>query len=185
MTEVHLEAETRSNLGRGPSKAVRKEARIPAVAYASGKESICITVPGKPLSLLYETGKTFNTKISLKVAGKELDAVIREIALHPVKDSIIHVDFQILKGEICKVRVPVRFIGLDICPGIKKGGFLNKIQRFIWMSCPSKAIPQTVDFDMSHLEVGQAVRYSDASIPPDCKIIPGKQDIVASILGKR
>lgn len=185
MMELHLEAETRNSLGRAASKAIRKMGKVPAVAYAKGLETICIALPEKPLTLLYETGRLFNTKVTLSINGSKLAATVRDASFHPVKDSITHLDLQVAQDK-CKVKIPVRFLGADVCPGIKKGGFLNKIQRFIWVSCASDSIPQSIDFDISQLEAGQTVRFSDTTLLPDCSILPSKRgDVVASILSKR
>lgn len=186
MQEIQLEAEPRKTVGTSASKLVRSNAKIPAVAYAKGMDPVAISVPEKPLASLYATGMLFNTRLSINLQGKEIRAVVRECALHPVKDSITHLDFQILGSEKCKVKIPVRFLGVDKCPGIKKGGFLNKVQRFIWVECLPTSIPQTLDFDISLLEIGKSVRSSSAlGLPEGCSIIASKSDVVASILGKR
>jgi large subunit ribosomal protein L25 len=184
--EMQLDSEPRERVGTIASRVIRSGNKIPAIAYAQGMETICIAVPEKPVSLLYETGRIFNTKITLLTEGKKLESIIREIALHPVKDSITHIDFHVLTGKDCKVKVPVRFLGSDVCPGIKKGGLLNKIQRFLWISCNSDNIPQSIDFDVSQLEGGQTVCFADAILPSECSIIPSKRgNVVASILSKR
>ncbi|QEK39660.1 50S ribosomal protein L25/general stress protein Ctc [Candidatus Sneabacter namystus] len=185
MTEIL--ASTRNVLGTGSSRASRKAGFIPAVGYGGKRvETFHVEVDRKSIEALYAKGALFNTKISLKIDEVDpVHVVVKDVALHPVQDSITHVDFYVLKNEGNCVKVPVRFVGTAKCVGLKRAGFLHVATRYLTVNCNVDNIPTSIDIDISDTQIGDVIKASNISLPNGCDIAPSSRNkVIASILGK-
>ena len=130
--QLTLPAEARDRAGKGASRALRREGRVPAVVYGEKKEPLTIHVEEKLLSKMLSTGHFMNSIVMIDVGGKAHRTLPKAIDFHPVTSRPIHADF-LRVGEHTKVTVaiPVRFDNEEASPGLKRGGVLNVVQHEI------------------------------------------------------
>ncbi len=162
-----LPAETRERAGKGASRALRREGRVPAVIYGGKAEPVTIHVEEKALVKALMTGHFMNSIVRLKVGdGKLLRTIPKDVALHPVNDRPVHVDFyRLAKGAKIDVNVPVVFINEEESPGLKKGGVLNVVRHELELVCDNDKIPGEIEIDVTGKEVGNSIHISEITLP--------------------
>src|SRR4051812_8832860 len=140
--QLTLPAEARDRAGKGASRALRREGRVPAVVYGEKKEPLAIHVEEKLLSKMLSTGHFMNSVIMIDYESKPHRTLPKAVDFHPVSSRPIHVDFLRI-GEHTKVTVgiPVRFDNEDDSPGLKRGGVLNVVQHELELVCDAASIP--------------------------------------------
>jgi large subunit ribosomal protein L25 len=161
-----VEALRRDQTGKGAARSARREGRIPAVLYGHGEESLVLSVDGRRFERLLHEISVENTLLDLALDGQPaLKVLVREIQRHPHRDEILHVDFfHVSMQEKITLEVPVVLVGAP--RGVRlHGGILDHSMRDIEVLCLPSDIPEKVEIDVSNLEIGQAVRISDLSIP--------------------
>jgi len=160
-----LAAELRAKAGKGASRAIRREGRVPAVIYGAGKAATTIHIEEKILVRQLHTGHFMNAIVELELDGKTVRTLPRDVAFHPVTDRPIHVDFLRLTGnEIVTVTVPVHFIDQDQS-AIKQGAMLNIVAHELKLDCAPSAIPDDVTISLAGLQVGASIHISDVTLP--------------------
>ncbi|MDY0959885.1 50S ribosomal protein L25/general stress protein Ctc [Sphingomonas sp. CFBP8993] len=158
-----LAAETRDQVGKGASRSLRREGRVPAVIYGQNKAAASIHLEEKALVKALMTGHFFTSVIM--VDGQR--TLAKDVAFHPVTDRPLHVDFlRIGEHETVTVAVPVVFADEDECPGIKKaGGVLNVTRHEIELVVDAANIPTEITISLKGLEVGDSIHISDVKLP--------------------
>ena len=161
-----LPAETRERAGKGASRALRREGRIPAVIYGGKEEAITIHVEEKELTRQLMTGQFMNSIVQIELGGEQVRAIPKDVALHPVSDRPIHADFfRLAKGGKIEVSVPVVFINEEESPGLKKGGVLNVVRHELELVCENDKIPGEIEIDVTGKEVGDSLHISEIKLP--------------------
>src|SRR4051812_4328978 len=164
--QLTLPAETRDRAGKGASRSLRRDGRVPAVVYGEKKGPLSIHVEEKLLSKMLHTGHFMNSVIMVDIAGKAHRTLPKAIDFHPVTSRPIHVDFLRI-GEHTKVTVavPVRFDNEDESPGLKRGGVLNVVQHELELVCDAASIPNEIHIDLTGLEIGDSIHSSHVKLP--------------------
>lgn len=161
-----LPAETRERAGKGASRALRREGRVPAVIYGGGEDPLPIHVETKELNRQLGTGHFMNSIVMVEVAGKSVRVLPKDVAFHPVTDQPLHADFfRLSKDSKIEVNVPVVFVNEEASPGLKKGGVLNVVRHELELVCESDKIPDEIQIDVTGLEVGDSIHISTVSLP--------------------
>jgi len=161
-----LSAEARDRAGKGASRALRREGRVPAVIYGNNEEPQTIHVEEKSLAKLLGTGVFFNSVVTVEVAGKKVRTLPKDVAFHPVTERPLHADFLRVSAHAkVTVNVPVRFTNEDASPGLKRGGVLNVVRHELEMVCDAASIPDEIVVDMTGFDVGEAVHVSHVTLP--------------------
>ena len=164
--QLTLSAETRDRAGKGASRELRRQNRIPAVIYGNKKDPEMIHVEEKALVKLLMTGHFMNSVIELDLGGKKQIALPKDVAFHPVSDRPTHVDFlRIVKGAKVEVNVPVVFINEDASPGLKRGGVLNVVRHELELICDNDKLPDNIQIDVSGFDVGDSIHISNVKLP--------------------
>ena len=182
--QLTLPAETRDRAGKGASRALRRDGRVPAVIYGEKKEPLSIHVEEKLLHKMLRTGHFMNSVIMVDVGGKPNRTLPKAVDFHPVSSRPIHVDFLRI-GEHTKVTVavPVRFDNEPDSPGLKRGGVLNVVQHEIELVCDAASIPEELHIDLTGLEIGDAIHISQVKLPDGVKpAIEDRDFTVATIV---
>src|ERR1700679_4301780 len=149
-----LAAQSRSGTGKGPAYQTRQKGLIPAVIYGGGGTPENVAVDRHALELHALTGTFLTTLFMLDVDGKKTRVIPREVQLDPVSDRPVHVDFmRLAEGHTVRLDFPVHFCRQDGCPGVKKGGVLNIVRHSIALVCPAENIPNTIEVDVSKLDI--------------------------------
>lgn len=161
-----LPAEARERAGKGASRALRREGRVPAVIYGGKEEPVMIHLEAKELARQMGTGHFMNSIVNIDLGGKSIRTLPKDVALHPVTDRAEHVDFlRLSKDAKVEVHVPVVFINEEASPGLKKGGVLNVVRHELHLVCESDKIPDQIVIDVTGLEVGDAIHISALTLP--------------------
>lgn len=167
---LNLPAEARERAGKGASRAIRRDGRTPAVIYGGKEEPTLIHVELKELVRQLNTGHFMNSIVNIEIGGKTVRTLPKDVAFHPVTDRPIHVDFLRVSGNAeIEVQVPVVFVNEDASPGLKKGGVLNVVRHELELLCPSNAIPDQIEIDVTGKDVGDSIHISEVTLPKGVK----------------
>jgi large subunit ribosomal protein L25 len=164
--QLTLPAEARDRAGKGASRALRRDGRVPAVVYGEKKEPLSIHLEEKLLSKMLSSGHFMNSVVMIDLGGKAHRTLPKAIDFHPVSSRPIHVDFLRI-GEHTKVtvNVPVRFENEDDSPGLKRGGVLNVVQHELELNCDAAHIPDEIHISLEGLEIGDSIHISNITLP--------------------
>jgi large subunit ribosomal protein L25 len=161
-----LAAETRDRVGKGASRSLRREGRVPAVIYGNNEDPAPIHVGEKELTRLLMTGHFMNSVIMVDVGGKPTRTLPKDVTFDVVTDRPVHADFlRISEHAKVTVEVPVRFIDEAAAPGIKRGGVLNVVRHQLELVVDAANIPDEIVISLEGLEVGDAVHISHVKLP--------------------
>ncbi|MEO1731019.1 MAG: 50S ribosomal protein L25/general stress protein Ctc [Pseudomonadota bacterium] len=161
-----LPAERRERAGKGASRALRREGRIPAVIYGGKEEPTPIHIEEKELVKQLMTGHFMNSIVQIEVDGESVRTLPKDVALHPVSDRPTHADFLRLSRDAnVEVSIPVVFINEEASPGLKKGGVLNVVRHELELVCPAVAIPGEIEIDVTGKDVGDSIHISEVTLP--------------------
>lgn len=161
-----LPAEARERAGKGASRALRREGRIPAVIYGGKEAPTPIHIEEKELVKQLGTGHFMNSIVQVEIGGKKFRTIPKDVALDPVSDRPIHADFlRLAKDAKIEVQVPVVFTNEEQAPGLKKGGVLNVVRHELDLICDADRIPGEIEIDVSGREVGDSIHISEITLP--------------------
>ena len=161
-----LPAELRERAGKGASRELRRNGRVPAVIYGGKEEPLAIHVEAKELARQLGTGHFMNSIVMVDVGGKAVRVLPKDVALHPVTDRPLHADFlRLSKDAKIHVEVPVVFINEEASPGLKKGGVLNVVRHELELICESDKIPDDIQLDVTGLDIGDSIHISQVTLP--------------------
>lgn len=168
--QLTLSAETRERAGKGASRALRREGRVPAVIYGGNEEPLTIHVEEKLLNKLLSTGHFMNSVVEVTVGGAAMRTLPKDVAFHPVSDRPLHVDFLRLSANATvQVAVPVQFINEEASPGLKRGGVLNIVRHELELVCDANSIPDDILIDVTGFDVGDSIHISHVTLPDGAK----------------
>ena len=164
--QLTLSAETRDRAGKGASRELRRQNRVPAVIYGNKQEPELIHVEEKALIKLLMTGHFSNSVVEIELGGKKQITIPKDVAFHPVSDRPTHVDFlRIVKGAKVNIEVPVVFINEDASPGLKRGGILNIVRHELELICENDKIPDDIQIDATGFDIGDSIHISHVKLP--------------------
>ena len=180
---LNLSAELRERAGKGASRALRREGRVPAVIYGGNEEPTTIHVEEKALMKQLMTGHFMNSIVMIDVDGATVRTLPKDVAFDPVKDRPIHADFlRLSKDSTIDVAVPVIFINEEASPGLKKGGVLNVVRHELELVCPNADIPDEIQVDVTGKDVGDAIHISEVTLPKGVKSAITDRDFTIATL---
>jgi len=178
--KIELKAEARTVFG-DKVRALRSSGFVPAVLYGKGQESISLQIPVKDFNkVLKEAGES--TLVYLEVGGKSYPTIIHDVALDPVKDTVIHADFyKVSLTEKIKTKVPIEFVGES--PAVKDlSGILVKNVNELEVEALPQNLPHEITVDISLLKAfDDQISAKDINLGPDVKLIDEADLILATI----
>ena len=161
-----LPAELRERAGKGASRELRRNGRVPAVIYGGNEEPTPIHIEERVLRRQLDTGHFMNSIVMVEVNGKPVRTIPKDVALHPVTDRPLHADFlRLSKDAKIQVAVPVVFVNEEESPGLRKGGVLNVVRHELELVCESDRIPDEIALDVTGLDVGDSIHISHVTLP--------------------
>ena len=185
-SDITLNVDVRARTGKGGARDVRRAGRIPGIIYGGEKAPVAISMDKKQIMMALKSGKFISHTVNLEYKGEIQLVFAQDIQHHPVTDEPEHLDlYRVEKGQQIRVNVPAHFTGMGVSPGIKRGGALNIVRHEVEMYCPADAIPELLEFDVSALEIGDAIRISATKFPPNCTpTITDRDFTIATIAGR-
>jgi large subunit ribosomal protein L25 len=183
MLHTHsLKAEERAITGTGPARALRRRNMVPAIIYGAGKTEVLFAVPEKEMTMQYHKQGFLSHVFDIEVGKKTYRALPKSIQLHPVTDTIEHIDFiHINENEKIKINVTLHFINEDKCPGIKQGGILNVARHDIEIYCLPSNIPEAIAIDIAEVELGKSIHVSDLKLPKGVEVKLDDSTTIATV----
>jgi large subunit ribosomal protein L25 len=164
--QLTLSAETRDRAGKGASRAMRREGRVPAVVYGNKEAPLAIHLEEKALVKALSTGHFMNSVVMIDVAGGATRTLPKDVQFHPVTDRPLHVDFlRISEHAKVTVAVPIRFTGEEQSRGLKRGGVLNAVRHDLELTCDAAEIPDEVEVSLAGLDIGDSLHISAVTLP--------------------
>ena len=163
--KIELAAESRSDLGKGASRRLRRTGKIPAVVYGGG-EPTSVLIEHKDLWKAQESEAFYSSVLNLVLDGKATDVVVKDLQRHPAKSLVLHADFQRIDAkQAITVSVPLHFINGDKCPGVKmQGGDVQITVTSLKIRCIPANLPEFIEVDLIDCEAGSIVHISDLSL---------------------
>ena len=172
---VKIQAEKRSKTGTGNSREFRSKKLIPGIIYGEKKEPVPISISEKELKLQLNDTGFFSKQCEITPENENFKVLPKDIQLHPVKESILHIDFlRVGENTTVTLFVPVKFINENECEGLKQGGVLNIVRHEVELRAPVSKIPEFLEANLSGLEIGDNIHIS--SINLDESVKPTIQD---------
>jgi large subunit ribosomal protein L25 len=181
--QLTLPAEARERAGKGASRALRRDGRVPAVIYGDKKEPIAVHVEEKLLAKMLSTGHFMNTVVMVDAGGEPHRTLPKDVQFHPVSSRPIHVDFlRIGEHSQLTVAIPVRFDDEEESPGIKRGGVLNVVRHELELVCDASSIPDEVHVSLAGLDIGDSIHISAVKLPEGTKSAIEDRDFTVATL---
>ena len=164
--QLTLAAETRGQVGKGASRSLRREGRVPAVIYGNKQDPASIHVEEKALMRLLMTGHFMNSVVMVEIDGKAVRTLPKDVSFNVVTDRPVHVDFlRISEHATVHVNVPVVFVDEEESPGIKRGGVLNVVRHELELVCDASEIPDEITVSLKGTDVGDSIHISNVKLP--------------------
>jgi large subunit ribosomal protein L25 len=163
-----LNAELRSDKGKGASRRLRRNADIvPAILYGAGKDPQALSIAHKDLHKACDNEAFFSHIITIKAEGKTQEAILKDLQRHPAKDRIMHADFlRIRMDQAITVEVPLHFLNEDSCVGVRQGGGnVSHNMTSVEINCLPGNLPEYIEVDIQTLEVGDSIHMSELKLP--------------------
>ncbi|MGD0465721.1 MAG: 50S ribosomal protein L25/general stress protein Ctc [Gammaproteobacteria bacterium] len=172
VARFELTATKRVATGKLASRRMRlKQNQVPAVLYGGKEASLSIHLDHNKLLQVSAHEKFYSQILTLTIDGHKQKAVLKDLQRHPFKPKILHLDFQRVKEtDVLTMQVPLHFIGLEKCPGVKLGGVVSHNANYVEVRCQAQFLPEFIEVDLSLLELGQIIHLSDLKLPNSVEI---------------
>src|SRR5215207_2117496 len=156
-------AETRDDQGKGASRRLRRTGKVPAILYGGNGKPSNITLNQLKLLNMIGDEKFYSSIITLKLDGKDQQAIVKDIQVHPAKHQVLHVDLQrVLADQAIRIRVPIHFLNAATSPGVKvQGGIVSHLKNDIEISCLPKDLPEAIEVDMGAMSLNDTIFLKD------------------------
>ena len=156
----------REDQGKGASRRLRKEEKVPSIVYGGTKEPLMISLNIHEITHLLEDENTFTSVLDLVVGKSKDSVVIKDIQRHPAKNTVFHVDFLRVDAKHALITTtPLHFIGMEENEAIRLGNMLNQFVVSIEISCLPQDLPHGINVDVTNLELGEHLTLTDLILP--------------------
>lgn len=165
------------------SRLLRDSGRIPAIVYGEKKDPLLISLDTKSIKKQIESTGFFSKQFVLNINGEKHKVLPKDLQLHPVKETIVHLDFlRIGENTRVTVSVPVIFINENLCPGLKQGGVINIVRHEVEIRSPVNKIPENLEINLDGIEIGDSIHISAVKLDTDVKPIISDRDFTIATL---
>jgi large subunit ribosomal protein L25 len=166
-TSFELVAEFRETQGKGASRRLRHEGKVPAILYGGHADARTLTLSHQKLLILLDNERFYSTILSLKVGDQTQAAILKDVQRHPFKNAIVHLDFQrVEENEKIRISIPLHFTGAAVSPGVKsQGGIVSHMRNDLVVSCLPKDLPEFIEVDISGLSLNESIHMSQLKLP--------------------
>ncbi len=172
MKQFEIIAEPREDMGKGASRRLRREGKVPGVVYGAKKDATSIMMAQNEIMHHLENEAFYSHILTLQVGKKKEKVVLKNLQRHPYKAVVLHLDLQrIDENEKLTMRVPLHFVNEDICVGVKQdGGVVSHVMTDLEISCLPKDLPEYIEVDLAEVNVGEGIHLSDLKMPEGAEI---------------
>lgn len=184
---VVLDVVVRDETGTGNAREARRNGMVPGVIYGGDKAPVAVGIKFNEVLKAINSGQFLSNMIELSHDGKPQKVLTKDVQFHPVTDMPMHLDFyRVTEKTIIDVDVTATFVGEENSPGMKRGGALNVVRYNIEVKCPAGSIPDSIEVDVSGLDIGDSIHLSDITLPAGVKPGIADRDVtIATIVASR
>jgi large subunit ribosomal protein L25 len=167
-----LVAEYREDKGKGASRRLRREGKVPAIIYGGGRPPRSLSFDHNKVLRELQHESFYSSVLNIKVGDKSQAAIVKDLQRHPAKPIIMHIDLQrIVEDEEIKMNIPIHFVGEELAPGVKTGGgSVSHLMTDVEVVCLPKYLPEYFEVDISGLELDDMLHLSDIKLPEGVEI---------------
>ena len=170
--DYSINAEPRSDKGKGASRRLRHAGKVPGIMYGAGKDPAQVSFNHLELLVKLENEKFFTKVLKINVGGAEESAVIKDLQRHPYKPVIMHMDLQRVSAtEKLRMHIPLHFINAATAPGVKEGGQVTHNLVEIELQCLPKDLPEYIEVDLGNMALNAVLHMSDLKMPAGVEIV--------------
>lgn len=171
--KFELEATVRHDMGKGASRRLRREEKVPGVVYGGGKAPIALTFEHKYVAKSLQNEAFYSHILTLKTGTESERVILKDVQRHPYKPRITHVDFQRVRAdEKLHMHIPLHFVGAETAPGVKDaGGIVSHIMSDVEISCLPDNLPEYIEVDVSGMQLNDILHLSDLKLPKGVEIV--------------
>jgi len=172
-TSFELVAEFRETQGKGASRRLRHDGKVPAILYGGHSEARALTLSHQKLLIMLENERFYSTILNLKVGDQSQAAILKDVQRHPYKNAIVHIDFQRVEdNQKIRISIPLHFVGAAVSPGVKsQGGLVSHMRNEVEVSCLPKDLPEFIEVDLSGLSLNESIHLSQLKIPDGVELL--------------
>lgn len=187
MKSIEVKGQCRQCNGKKAAKVLRKSNSIPCILYGVEKDEKGLPL-AKPFSVEYEEVRNLVYSpdiytVKLTIDGNTVNAILKDIQFHPVKDNILHMDFyQVTEDKAIVMNVPVKLTGL--AAGVKAGGRLEQILRRVKVKALYTQMPEKIEFDVTSLTIGKTIKIGDVNIE-GLELVNPKDAVICGVMATR
>lgn len=173
-----LDATVRTDLGKGASRRLRREDKLPGIIYGGEEAPVSITLDHNKVNNAADFEAFYAHVLTLNVDGKAVEVLVKDMQRHAFKPRILHVDFQrVIAGQELHTNVPIHFINEEKSAAIKAGGIAEHHVNEIEITCLPKDLPEFIEVDIANVEMDQTLHLSDLTLPAGITSVElGKDD---------
>ncbi|MCB1845444.1 MAG: 50S ribosomal protein L25/general stress protein Ctc, partial [Halioglobus sp.] len=158
--------------GKGASRRLRIEGKVPAIIYGGGRPPRALSFDHNKLLRQMENESFYSSVLTVKVGDKSQAAIVKDVQRHPAKPRILHIDLQrIVEDEEIRMSVPLHIVGEDKAPGVKAGGSVSKLMTEVDVICLPRFLPEYFEIDISALKVDEMLHLTDIKVPEGVTIV--------------
>lgn len=170
---IEINAKARDAKGTGASRRLRRENKVPGVVYGGDKEAVSLELDGGELFVKFREEAFHASILNLNVEGTQESVLLRDFQLHPVRNTIMHIDFQRVDvNEKIHIKVPFHFINEESAKGVKVGGgIVARILTEAEVSCLPKDLPEYIEVDVADLDMGHSIHLSEINLPEGVEFV--------------
>jgi large subunit ribosomal protein L25 len=169
--DFNIIAESRTDVGKGASRRLRRTGKIPGVIYGSGREPQSLTLLHSELMHHLENEAFYSHILTVTLDGQPQKAVLKDLQRHPAKPKVQHVDFlRVGDNDVIRMHVPLHFVNEDVSIGVKAGGLVSHLLTAVDVTCKAKDLPEYLEMDLANLQVGESLHLSDIVLPEGVQI---------------
>jgi large subunit ribosomal protein L25 len=178
--QVTLAVRARPGNGKGEARSLRRQGRVPAIAYGSGLAATPLSVDARELYHALHTDAGTNAIIQVEIDGEQHLTLAREIARHPVRREILHVDFVAVSRDV-KVTVDVAIHLVGEAPGAEEGGVVDQIRFTVPIEVLPLEVPESIELDVSDMQIGDVKRVEDLTAPQGVEILEDPEATIVTV----
>ncbi|MGD9104839.1 MAG: 50S ribosomal protein L25, partial [Desulfobacterales bacterium] len=172
MEQINLEAQVRKTTGNGPARTLRRAGRIPAILYGPKTDPVMLSIDSKEFEKILRTSTIGSVLLKLQIKNGQTgsrSAMVKELQTHPVTGQFLHIDFyEVDLTRKINAMIPVTVTGKS--QGVEDGGILQIVRREIEVFCLPTAIPESIEVDISELEIGGSIHVNEITLPSDVEL---------------
>jgi len=170
--DFDLIADIREDQGKGASRRLRHQGKVPAIIYGAGRPSRALVFDHNKVILQLANESFYSSILNIKVGEKSQAAILKDVQRHPARPMVMHMDFQrIVEDQEIKMNVPLHFLGEEVAPGVKAGGgSVSRVMNDVEIVCLPKNLPEYIEVDISELELDEHLSMSDIQLPEGVSI---------------